>query len=667
MLQQGSIIGDRYEIVDLLGGGGMKQVWLARDRRLGGRLCALAEMIDSFAAPKARAAAEAAFRREAELLGSLSNEHIPQVYDSFSERNAHYLVMEYVRGETLENKLNCAGRLDEQGAGAIALQIADTLRYLHSCNPPVIYRDLKPSNVILKPSGEVMLVDFGIARHFRAAKTATMVGTPGYAAPEQWKGKAEPRSDVYALGALLHQMLSGRDPSAEPPFSFPSLKDLCPACTPEITALVDESLEYQLDRRVCSVSAFRKRLVESRKAARTPKNSVQVAEATTVSVPRFKGESNFAAWLMSRSRNSLVVGAAMAALIGLAVWNNPSPNAPEPAASPSAESSSVETPEPSASDASSPLVKTSRGSIPSPEADIAPRPEGRAESTESAGTARASAAKLCVQHFAENWTRDQVRSGQGAPTGCTGNTWWFGGCWVRFSIDGGVAQWGGPWRPASSFAAPAPEAGISLLTTGAAPSSAAGREATRPRGYFTIGSTKRAVLEVQGTPDSFTDDSFTYGFSTVYFSDGRVTSWRNSLKELKVRLLPESSAHRAYFTLGSTKDEVLAIQGTPDSFSDDSFTYGFSTVYFSNGRVTSWRNSLKELKVRLLPETSAHRAYFTVGSTKDEVLAIQGTPDSFSDDSFTYGFSTVYFSDGRVTSWRNSLKELKVRMTIAGP
>jgi serine/threonine protein kinase len=84
VLQQGSIVGSRYEVVDLLGGGGMKQVWLARDRRLGGRTCALAEMIDSFRTATARLAAEAAFKREAELLASLSNEHIPRVYDSFS-------------------------------------------------------------------------------------------------------------------------------------------------------------------------------------------------------------------------------------------------------------------------------------------------------------------------------------------------------------------------------------------------------------------------------------------------------------------------------------------------------------------------------------------------------------------------------------------------------
>src|SRR5438445_13203791 len=117
----------------------MKQVWLARDRRLGGRTCALAEMIDAFRTETARLAAEAAFRREADLLASLSNEHIPQVYDSFSEGSVHYLVMEYVR-ETLDQKIKAAGRLSQESETTVALQIAETLQYLHSRNPPVIYR-----------------------------------------------------------------------------------------------------------------------------------------------------------------------------------------------------------------------------------------------------------------------------------------------------------------------------------------------------------------------------------------------------------------------------------------------------------------------------------------------------------------------------------------------
>jgi len=267
MLGPGLIIGSRYEVVRLLGGGGMKQVWLARDLRLAGRSCALAAITDSFVDASARKQAELDFKREAELLASLSHEHIPQVYDAFSEANSHYLVMEFINGETLETRLQkSGGRLPESEALQIALQVSATLEYLHSLRPPVIYRDLKPSNLILKSSGRVMLIDFGIARHFQTTKTVTMVGTPGYAAPEQWRGKAEPRSDIYALGALLHQMVTARDPCSEPPCSFPPVRQIAPSCAPRLASLIDEALQYEPNLRIQSMSAVRSRLLEIRRA-----------------------------------------------------------------------------------------------------------------------------------------------------------------------------------------------------------------------------------------------------------------------------------------------------------------------------------------------------------------------------------------------------------------
>ena len=612
MLQQGSIVGGRYEVVDLLGGGGMKQVWLARDRRLGSRACALAEMIDSFRTATARLAAEAAFRREAELLASLSNEHIPQVYDSFSEGSAHYLVMEYIRGQTLDQTLKTAGQLSEDAASAIALQIAQTLQYLHSCRPPVIYRDLKPSNVIIKPSGHVILVDFGIARHFHAPATVTMVGTPGYAAPEQWKGRAEPRSDVFALGALLHQMLSGRDPTLEPPFSFPPLEGLCSRCTQEIAALVNDSLEYDLGRRVSSIAIFRQRLVEARKAAGAANVAAQAPQAATLRIPQPVPVSEPLSRFLQRQWSSVLVSSAVAVVIGLALWNNLGSNAPAPASS--SEPRAAASPEhskswPEESPAPVATPSSSRIRVRSLRAETHPRRDSYARRHEAAV--------------------------------------------VIASVPKPVAL------PPGTYGTSPPRAKVLADA--------------RLRGYFTIGSTKDDVLAIQGTPDRFTNNSFDYGLSSVYFdTDGRVTSWQNSaFKELKVRMLPRVASKRGYFTIGSSKDEVLAVQGTPDGFTDTSFHYGLSSVYFNaDGRVTSWDNSaFKELKVRMFPRVASASTFFTVGSTKDEVLAIQGSPDRFTDNSFQYGLSSVYFDPkGRVTSWENSaFKELKVRMVTQRP
>jgi serine/threonine protein kinase len=167
MLNPGAVIGERYRVVRELGGGGMKPAYLVEDVHLK-RQAALAEMIDSFTRPSDQAAAIAAFEREADLLAELESEFIPRIFDRFSENNRHYLVMQYVPGRTLDEQLTAAGgRLDETFVIAVATQVLEALEYLHGLTPPIIYRDLKPSNVIVKANGRVKMVDFGISCHFQ--------------------------------------------------------------------------------------------------------------------------------------------------------------------------------------------------------------------------------------------------------------------------------------------------------------------------------------------------------------------------------------------------------------------------------------------------------------------------------------------------------------------
>jgi len=184
MIAPSTIVGGRYRVVRSLGGGGMKLVYLAEDLRLAGRSCALAEMVDSITSPDLQQQAVAAFQREADMLAQLSNEHIPRIFDRFSEANHHYLVMEYIDGVTLEDELRTnGGKLAPAQVIEIAVQILTTLEYLHNLDPPVIYRDLKPSNVMVTGDGMAKLIDFGIARHFAPLSNATMIGTQGYAPP----------------------------------------------------------------------------------------------------------------------------------------------------------------------------------------------------------------------------------------------------------------------------------------------------------------------------------------------------------------------------------------------------------------------------------------------------------------------------------------------------
>jgi serine/threonine protein kinase len=284
MIAANSIIGGRYRVTRPLGGGGMKLVYLAEDLRLAARPCALAEMVDSFTDPGMQKQAVAGFQREADMLAQLSNEHIPRVYDRFSEQNHHYLVMEFVDGVTLEDELKKAGgKLPETVVIDIALQVLDTLEYLHNLQPPVIYRDLKPSNVMLTRDGKVKLIDFGIARFFQPMSNATMIGTQGYAPPEQYRGRAEARSDLYALGATMHHALSGRDPAAEPPFSFPRLKSLSPNLNTALAELVDQALQYDTVHRMADATEFKQKLLAIRSGVAPAPGNGAAARASTPS------------------------------------------------------------------------------------------------------------------------------------------------------------------------------------------------------------------------------------------------------------------------------------------------------------------------------------------------------------------------------------------------
>ena len=212
-LPGGTLLQNRYLIQKLIGGGGMGVVYLAQDQRLANRPCALKEMVDHFIDPQQRREANEYFAREADTLAQLRHPAIPAISDRFDHANRHYLVMEYVEGRNLEEEMAATGHpLDEGLAIDIARQLCEVLSYLHNFTPPIVYRDMKPSNVMLTPKGKVMLIDFGIARLFKVASKGTMIGTLGFAPPEQYQGLVDPRSDIYSLGATLHYVLTGRDP-----------------------------------------------------------------------------------------------------------------------------------------------------------------------------------------------------------------------------------------------------------------------------------------------------------------------------------------------------------------------------------------------------------------------------------------------------------------------
>ncbi|MEB3188347.1 MAG: protein kinase [bacterium] len=251
LLSPSTLLQDRYRITQLVGQGGMGAVYLANDTRFSSKVCVVKEMLDHFTDAAQRESAMQNFYREADLLANLKHNSIPEVFDRFTESNRHYIVMEYIQGMDLEARMHEANNQPFEEANVIgwAIQVCDVLSYLHHQKPPIIFRDMKPANLMLTDFGKIYLVDFGIARFFNPQARGTMIGTQGYAPPEQYRGQVEPRTDIYALGATMHYMLTGRDPQNEPPFSFPPIRQMNEKVSPELEAIVTRALESDLEKR----------------------------------------------------------------------------------------------------------------------------------------------------------------------------------------------------------------------------------------------------------------------------------------------------------------------------------------------------------------------------------------------------------------------------------
>ena len=208
------------------------------------------------------------------------------IHRHFTESNRYYLVMDFVEGEDLQTLIERqrGPGLPEAQVLDWAVQLCDILSYLHNQHPPIIFRDLKPANIMLTPSGRVKLVDFGIARLFQATKGTDTVrmGTIGYAAPEQFggRGQTDARSDIYALGATLYHLLTGRDPSGEPPFQFPPVSALRRDISAYVDLAVAKALAYDRSQRFQTAAEMKQALSGSVpvQATRAHVVSAQVAQ-----------------------------------------------------------------------------------------------------------------------------------------------------------------------------------------------------------------------------------------------------------------------------------------------------------------------------------------------------------------------------------------------------
>lgn len=277
-------LNNRYTLLSLLGQGGMGAVYKAEDTRFANRLVAIKEMSQSGLDAQRVSETTEQFKQEANILASLNHPNLPSIYDHFTENGRSYLVMDFVEGVTLERYASQApgNVLPVAEVLNIGIQLAKVLNYLHTRPSPIIFRDLKPLNVMITPDLNVYLIDFGIARLFKQGQTKDTVAyvSQGYAAPEQFmNAQTTPQSDIYSLGATLHQLLSGSRPSANVPlFNFKPLPSSLP---PALVALVMQMVSVQIAQRPASMAVVKQELEQIQQAHSQPGPSLP----STVYVP----------------------------------------------------------------------------------------------------------------------------------------------------------------------------------------------------------------------------------------------------------------------------------------------------------------------------------------------------------------------------------------------
>jgi serine/threonine protein kinase len=270
----GYLLEHRYRIINQIGAGGFGAVYQAEDTQDNNRRVAVKAIGLGGLSVEQTIEATDAFNREVAALSDLHHASIPRLYEHFTDPDHWYLVMDFIAGETLEEyRLKAAdGCLTLEQVVRIGVQLCEVLHYLHTRQPPLIFRDVKPGNIMVTPGGRLFLIDFGVARSFQPGKPRDTIafGSPGFAPPEQYgKAQTTPQSDLYSLGVTFYQLLTGIDPSLSA-FRFPALRILNAAVPSDLEDLVMQMVELEMSKRPASAAVVGQelqRLLELQKAA----------------------------------------------------------------------------------------------------------------------------------------------------------------------------------------------------------------------------------------------------------------------------------------------------------------------------------------------------------------------------------------------------------------
>jgi len=252
-----------YRVIKLLGKGSMGNVYLV-ERVKDDKKFVVKELIFTKALGIEEKTAREIFFREAGFMGKFEHAGIPKIYGVFSQDGKDYLIMDYIEGKSLEDIISSEKKIPREKAVRWTIELADILDYLHnSFHTPIVYRDLKPSNIIITPDNNATLVDFGIARYYNPDKNTDTFsyGSPGYAAPEQYKGRGQssPLTDVFGLGVILFQMLTLYDPTLKP-FTFPPADELNRTISHELKAIITRAIQLDPLQRFISMQEFKEAL-----------------------------------------------------------------------------------------------------------------------------------------------------------------------------------------------------------------------------------------------------------------------------------------------------------------------------------------------------------------------------------------------------------------------
>jgi eukaryotic-like serine/threonine-protein kinase len=259
-----SLQGGRYIVTKILGEGGMGTALLATDKRTDNKLVVIKELVSDNNDPAKFQDDVRNFKREVATLAHLDHPLISYVTDSFEEDSRYFMVQKYIAGENLEERMDRVNQpMKEREVLGLASELLDILDYLAQQTPPIVHRDIKPANIIIGAKDKrAHLVDFGIARADEVKnikrKQTSALGTPGYAPPEQYQGNADPRSDLYALGATMHHLLTNRDPRNQAPFSYPPVRTLNPQISPETERLITKAVNNDITQRYQGAMAMKR-------------------------------------------------------------------------------------------------------------------------------------------------------------------------------------------------------------------------------------------------------------------------------------------------------------------------------------------------------------------------------------------------------------------------